>query len=101
MIVIPILFAVLFALALVAPVSELVSLPAYYDYYGIADAVPWPVLVAAVVLPVALYAGALRLGRGRAPFERALIFTVALATAFALHLGAVELVLQTKPAVGL
>jgi hypothetical protein len=96
-IVIPLVFAVLFALSLVAPVSELLSLPAYYDYYGISDAIPWPVLVAAVVLPVVLYVVALLLGRGRPPFARALIFAVALATSFALHLGAVELVLQTQP----
>ena len=97
MIVLPLIFAVLFGLALVAPVSELLALPAFYDYYGIGDATPWPVLIAAVAVPVVLYVLALLLGRGRPPFARALIFTVALATSFALHLAAVELVLQTQP----
>lgn len=91
------LFAILFALSLVTPVSELVALPLYYDANGIGSATPWPVLVAAVVVPVVLYVIALLLGRGRLAFERALILTVGLAVSFALHLAAVEFVLQTQP----
>lgn len=95
--IVAILFAILFGLSLITPVSELVALPAYYDQNGIGDATPWPVLIAAVVVPVVLYVLALLLGRGRVPFERALILAVALAASFALHLAAVELVLQTQP----
>lgn len=95
--IVAVVFGFLFALALVAPVSELVALPAYYEANGIGDATPWPVLVAAVVVPVLFYIVALLLGRGRVPFERALVLLVALAASFALHLAAVELVLQTQP----
>jgi hypothetical protein len=96
-VIVAVVFAVLFALALITPVSELVALPQYYAANGIGDATPWPVLIAAVAVPVVLYVVALVLGRGRAPFERALVLLVALAASFALHLAAVELVLQTQP----
>jgi hypothetical protein len=100
-IVVPIVFAVLFALALVMPVSDLGGLPAVYAAYGIGDAVPWPLLVLAVVLPPVLYVVALLLGRGRPPFARALLFTVALATSFALYFGLVALVGAIQPPLAL
>jgi hypothetical protein len=99
MIVVALVFGVLFALALVAPVSDLVALPPYYAQLGMTDFVPWPILIVDVVIPVVLYVVALRLGRRRTPFERALILTVALALSFALYFGAYELVLQLQPAV--
>jgi hypothetical protein len=68
-----------------------------YEAYGIGDAVPWPLLVLAVVLPPVLYVAALLLGRGRTPFARALILTVALATSFALYFGIVSLVGAIQP----
>lgn len=97
MIVIPIVFAVLFALALFGPISNLVALPGLYDAVGIGDAVPWPLLLLAVALPPVLYLVAALLGRGRPPFARALIFTVALAASFALYFGIVTLVGAIQP----
>jgi hypothetical protein len=94
---IPIVFALLFALALFGPISNIGALPAVYEAYGIADAVPWPLLILAVVLPVALYVAGLLLGRNRPPFARALILTVALATSFALYFGLVSLVGAIQP----
>ena len=70
MIFIPIVFAVLFALALFGPVSNFGALPAVYEAYGIGDSVPWPLLVLAVALPPVLYVVGLLLGRGRPPFAR-------------------------------
>jgi hypothetical protein len=96
-IVIPIVFAVLFALALFGPISNLGALPAVYEAYGIGDAVPWPLLILAVVLPPVLYLAGLLLGRGRPPFARALILTVALAASFALYFGIVTLVGAIQP----
>jgi hypothetical protein len=96
-ILIPIVFAVLFALALFGPLSNLLALPAVYEAYGIGDAVPWPLLVLAVALPPVLYLVARLLGRGRPPFARALIFTVALAASFALYFGVVTLVGAIQP----
>ena len=101
MIVVALVFAVLFALALVAPVSDLVALPGLYEAYGIGDAVPWPLLVLSVALPPLLYVVGLLLGRGRAPFARALILTVALAASFALYFGLVALVGAIQPPLGL
>ena len=97
MILIPIVFGVLFALGFVMPVSDLTALPAVYAAYGIGDAVPWPLLVLAVALPPVFYVGALLLGRGRPPFSRALILTVALAASFALYFGIVALVGAIQP----
>lgn len=97
MILIPIVFAVLFALALFGPISNLLALPAVYDAYGIGDAVPWPLLILAIVLPPVLYVAGLLLGRGRSPFARALILTVALAASFALYFGIVTLVGAIQP----
>lgn len=97
MILIPIVFGVLFALGLVMPVSDLTALPTVYAAYGIGDAVPWPLLVLAVALPPVLYVVALLLGRGRPPFSRALILTVALAASFALYFGIVALVGAIQP----
>jgi hypothetical protein len=96
-ILIPIVFAVLFALALFGPISNLLALPDVYETYGIGDAVPWPLLVLAIVLPVLLYVVGLLLGRGRPPFARALILTVALAASFALYFGIVTLVGAIQP----
>lgn len=97
MIVIPIVFALLFALALFGPISNLGALPAVYEAYGIGDAVPWPLLILAVLLPPVLYVVGLLLGRRRPPFARALILTVALATSFALYFGIVTLVGAIQP----
>lgn len=101
MIVVALVFAVLFALALVTPVSDLVALPGLYEAYGIGDAVPWPLLVLTVALPPVLYVVALLLGRGRPPFARALILTVSLATSFALYFGIVALVGAIQPPLSL
>jgi hypothetical protein len=96
-ILVPLVFAALFALALIGPISNLGALPAIYEAYGIGDAVPWPLLILAIVLPVVLYVVALLLGRGRPAFARALILTVALATSFALYFGLVALVAAIQP----
>ena len=100
MILVPVVFAVLFAFALVMPVSDLLALPAVYEAYGIGGAVPWPLLVLAVVVPPVLYVAALLLGRGRTPFARALILTVALAASFALYFGLVAVVGAVQPPIG-
>lgn len=97
MIVVPLVFAVLFMLALIMPISDLGGLPPLYAAYGIGDAVPWPLLVLSVAVPPVLYLVALLLGRGRPPFARALLFTVALAASFALYFGLVALVGAIQP----
>jgi hypothetical protein len=99
-IVVVLLFAVLFALAEVTPVSNLVALPGFYDYYGIGEATPWVLLVLGVVLPVVIYVAALLVSRGRPLFARALIFTVALASTFALEFGVMAIAAAFQPAIG-
>lgn len=99
-VVVALLFAVLFGLALFPAISDAVVLPIYYDLLGIGDAVPWPLLVLRVAVPVVLYVAALLLGRGRPLFARVLLFTTALAVAFALALGIVALVGAIQPPLG-
>lgn len=97
MILVAVVFAVLFGLALVGPVTDLVQLPQYYAALGIADETPWALLIVVVVLPVVLYVAGLVLGRGRALFGRALILTVALATSFALYFSIASLASALRP----
>jgi hypothetical protein len=98
-VVVALLFAVLFGLAEVTPVSNLVALPAFYDFYGIGDATPWVLLALGVAIPAVSYALALLLGRGRPLFARALILTVALASTFALEFGVMALAAALQPAI--
>jgi len=98
-IIVLLLFAVLFALAEVTPVSNLVALPEFYEYFGIGDATPWALLVLGVAIPVVVYLVALFLGRGRPLFARTLIFTVSLATTFALEFGVMAFAAAFQPAI--
>lgn len=99
-VVVALIFAVLFLLAEVTPVSNLVALPTFYDYFGIGDATPWALLVLGVAIPAVGYLVALLLGRGRPVFARALILTVALATTFAVEFGIMALAAALQPAIG-
>jgi hypothetical protein len=98
-IIVALLFAVLFGLAEVTPVSNLVALPAFYDFYGIGEAIPWVLLALGVAIPAVSFVLALVLGRGRPLFARALIFTVALASTFALEFGVMALAAAFQPAI--
>ena len=93
-----VVFAILFAYPLFEGISNLVSLPAFYDAEGIGGAVPWYLLIIGVAAPVILYLGALLLGRGRELFPRALILAVALAATNALFLSVVQWAPVVQPA---
>lgn len=95
-----VIFAVLFALAEVTPVSNLVALPDFYAFYGIADAVPWALLVLGVAIPPVLYLLALLVGRGQSLFARTLLLTVALSSTFALEFGVMAFAAAGQPAIG-
>lgn len=99
-IVVALIFAVLFALAEVTPVSNLVALPAFYEFFGIGDATPWVLLVLGVAIPPVAYVAALLLGRGRPVFQRALMLTVALATTFALQFSVMAVAAGFQPPIG-
>ena len=99
-VVVALVFAALFALALIPAISDVVALPGFYELLGIGDAVPWPLLVLRVAVPVVLYFVALLLGRGRPVFARVLILATSLAVAFALALGIVALVGALQPPLG-
>lgn len=84
-------FAVGYGWILFGAIANLVALPDLYAAIGNPDATPWPLLVAGVVLPVALYAGALLLGRGRAVLDRVILLAVGLAVASATAISGVAI----------
>lgn len=86
-VVLVLVFALLYAAILLTPVSNLLELPRFYELLGLADAVPWGLLVAGVVVPPLCFAVALLLGRRRPLFDRALLLAVGLGAASALGLG--------------
>lgn len=70
-VIVTLVFVVLFAYQLYAAVSNLVALPEVYAAAGIADAVPWAVLVANVAAPAVVFAAASAVARGRRLAARA------------------------------
>ena len=99
-IVIPVVFAVVFALAMIAPISDLGALPAIYDAYGIGGSTPWALLVLNVAAPPLLFVLGLLLGRGRPPMARVLVLIVAAAVAFATYFSVFAWVQAIQPPLG-
>ena len=99
-IVIPVVFAVVFALGLIAPISDIGALPPVYAAYGIGDAIPWALLVLNVAAPPVFFALALLVGRGRPPMARVLVLIVGAAAAFATYFAVFSWVQAIQPALG-
>jgi hypothetical protein len=66
--------------------GNLLGLPAFYEALGIADRIPWVVLIGGVVVPWAAVVGALLWARGRGLASRLLIYTIAVAASNAVAL---------------
>ncbi len=92
-----IVFAILYGYPLFEGISNLISLPSFYDAEKIGGAVPWYLLIIGVLAPVILYLGALLLGRGRELFPRALMLAVGLAATNALFLSVVQWAAAVQP----
>ncbi len=95
-------FALLYAYDVWEAIANLVALPAFYDAYGLGAAnIPWWLLWAGVLIPIAAFAIALVAGRGRAVFAQALVLVVGLAITAGLSISvlAVEEVLRPVIAV--
>ena len=99
-IVIPVAFALVYALALIAPVSDLGALPAIYEAYGIGDATPWGLLVLNVAAPPLFFVLALLIGRGRPPLAQSLVLIVGAAASFATYFAVFSWVQAIQPALG-
>ena len=99
-IVVPVVFAVVYALALIAPISDLGALPAIYTAYGIGDAIPWALLVLNVAAPPVFFVIALLVGRGRPPMARVLVLIVGAAASFATYFSVFSWVQAIQPALG-
>lgn len=77
--IVSLLFAVLFGYSLFMAWGNLLGLQAQYEYFGISDSLPWALLIAGMIAPPVLFAGAMALGRGRQLVARAGILLAALA----------------------
>jgi hypothetical protein len=82
--IIAVVFAVLFGGPLFWAVSDLVEYPA-----AVGARTPWWLLIAAVVLPVALYVGGVLAGRGRTPVMRTVVLGAGLCAANAVTIAGI------------
>lgn len=77
--IVALLFAVLFGYSLFMAWGNLQGLQAQYEYFGVAESLPWPLLITGLLVPPVLFAAAMAIGRGRQLVARAGILFVALA----------------------
>lgn len=85
-------FGLFYAYDLWEGVSNLVALPAVYDFYGYgAENVPWWLLWIGVLIPAVVFAIAFVGGRRRNVFGKALVFFVGLTVVAGLSLGVAAL----------
>ena len=92
--IVALLFALAFGYDTVEAVANLQQLPLLYIGADIEGAIPWGLLWAQVLLPAILFAGALRLGRGRGIVAKSGILLVALAVSAQASLAAEQLARQ-------
>ena len=92
-----VVFALLYGYPLFQGISNLIAVPPYYAELGIGAAVPWWLLAIGVAAPVLLYLAALRVGRRRELFPRALILAAGLAATNALALSVVAWAAALQP----
>ena len=94
-------FAVLYVYYVWDAVRSLLELPGYYLSIGLTRAqVPWWLLFLALVVPIAAYAIAWLVGRGRKPLIRALVFAVGLCVVACLTLTTIGLEAVLRPIAG-
>ena len=91
-------FALLYAYDLWEAVSTLVSLPAFYEAYGLdASFVPWWLLWIGVLIPPVLFGLAFLVGRRQNAFGKALVYLVGLTIVAGLSLGIIALEQVMRP----
>jgi hypothetical protein len=94
------LFGIVYAWDLWEAISTMLELPVFYEAYGYDVAgLPWWVLIVMVVLPIAVFALAVLLGRGRGLLARVVLLLVGLSVVAALTLGLVALETVLRPAI--
>ncbi len=93
-VIVTLVFVVLFGYQLYAAVSNLVALPEVYAAAGIADAVPWAILIANVAAPAVAFAAASAVTRGRRLAARAGILLLGFGVSAQLSLLCEELARQ-------
>ncbi len=92
-------FGLLYAYKVFEAVSNAVSLPNLYVSLAIEpSAVPWWLLVIGMLVPVAGFALAVRLGRGRSVGARVLLLAAGIAVVSALSLTVIALEAVLRPA---
>jgi len=91
-------FALFYAYDLWEAVSTLVSLPVFYEAYGLdATFVPWWLLWIGVLIPPVMFGVAFLVGRRQNVFGIALVFLVGLTIVAGLSLGIIALEQVMRP----
>lgn len=83
------LFGLLYAYDVWEAVGNLIGIPTIYRSLGAEASIPWWLLIAAIALPVIIYALVFLLGLRRSVGERALLLLLGLAVSSALFLGTI------------
>jgi len=84
-------FGLLFAYFVYQAIANLIELPKSYAAIGLADSVPWAVLVIGLAIPVILYVVAFAIALRRPVLDTVVIFVMALATVAAFGYGIVAI----------
>jgi len=84
-------FGLLFAYFVYQAIANLIELPKSYAAIGLADSVPWAVLVIGLGIPVILYVVAFAIALRRPVLDTVVIFVMALATVAAFGYGIVAI----------
>ena len=84
-------FGLLFAYFVYQAIANLIELPKSYAAIGLADSVPWAVLVIGLLIPIVLYVVAFAVALRRNVLNKAIIFLMALVTVAAFSYGIVAI----------
>lgn len=82
-------FGLLFAYLVWTAIGNAINFPQLFELVGQSPAVPWWLLIAAIVVPIAIYVVAFVVSLRRSPLITALVFLVALAAASAIGYSAI------------
>jgi hypothetical protein len=82
-------FGLLFAYLVWTAIGNAINFPKLFELVEQSEAVPWWLLIAAIVVPIAIYVVAFVVSLRRSPLITALVFLVALAAASAIGYSAI------------
>ncbi len=85
------LFGLVYAYFVYQAIRNVIELPKTYSAIGLADAVPWPLLIVGLAVPIVIYVLAFVIGLRRGLLDKALVFLIGVATTAALGYGVIAI----------